>query len=276
MPVKALSTDDTAHPIVRAFLERAIQPIDPATAGTVFGDAEFVAGFAVPLQAGGESQGVLTPGLRQGAPVPVDGLVLPTGLLADAAAQALKSLKTIEILELNSERDALTGFYKRDAILKRLEIEIRRAERSGQPVSLANVKIEGVSEAVRKFGATVGDALLPKAATLLMRATRTVNVLGRDRDDRFFVLVFDANKAQTQRAAEAIQKNFSTFQDPKLTELGVKLNVTFGIASYPEDAFDVQSLAIRAEEALDDAIKTGPGSVVQYGTLSAPDSGLEF
>lgn len=275
-PLKALSTEDAAHPVVRAFNEKTIQPIDPATAAVVFGSGDFVAGFAVPLQAGGEAQGVVTPGLRQGAPVPLDGLVLPAGLLSDAAAQALRSLKTIEFLEEHSERDAVTGFYKRDAILKRLEIEIRRAERSSQPVSLANVRIEGVSEAIKKFGAVVGDALLPKAANLLARATRTVNVIGRDREDRFFVLVFDANKSQCQRAAETIQRNFSSSQDPKLSELGVKLNVTFGIASYPEDAFDVQSLALRAEEALDEAIRSGPGSVVLYGALSEADSGLEL
>ena len=49
---------------------------------------------------------------------------------------------------------------------------------------------------------------------------------------------------------------------------GPRLSLTFGIAAYPEDAFDAPSLASRAEEALDDAVKSGPGSIVFYGALS--------
>ena len=40
---------------------------------------------------------------------------------------------------------------------------------------------------------------------------------------------------------------------------------------YPEDAFDTPSLVLRAEEALDEAVKMGPGKVVLYGAFFGAD-----
>jgi GGDEF domain-containing protein len=105
-----------------------------------------------------------------------------------------------------------------------------------------------------------------------MRLHRPAQV-GRDRGDRFFILIFDANKAHAQRAAESIQKSFGTAAtiDPKVEAAGVKLSLTIGIAAYPEDAFDTPSLVLRAEEALDEAVKMGPGKVVLYGAFFGAD-----
>ena len=48
------------------------------------------------------------------------------------------------------------------------------------------------------------------------------------------------------------------------------------LAAYPEDAFDTASLLSRAEEALDDANRTGPGTISQYGALAEADLGDAF
>jgi len=125
---------------------------------------------------------------------------------------------------------------------------------------------------VERLGAAFGESLLPKAAAQLVRATRAVNVVGRDRGDRFWILVFDATKAQAQRAIEAVQRNFDGSVDPKLDQEGIRLGVTVGLAAYPEDAFDTQSLALRSEEALDVATKHGRGSIALYGALSGVDT----
>jgi diguanylate cyclase (GGDEF)-like protein len=175
----------------------------------------------------------------------------------------------MRIIEQQTERDAHTGLYNRASILRRLESEIRRAERSGQSLSIAHVRIDGLAEATQKFGASFVDAILPKAASQLVRATRAVNVVGRDKGDRFWVLIFDAVKQHAQRAVEGIQRNFDVALDPRLDASMLKLGLTAGIAAYPEDAFDTSSLVLRAEEALDDAVKAGGGSIVLYGALAA-------
>ena len=48
---------------------------------------------------------------------------------------------------------------------------------------------------------------------------------------------------------------------------------TLGLAAYPEDAFDTASILSRAEEALDDAARAGPGTIALYGALAGADLG---
>ena len=56
--------------------------------------------------------------------------------------------------------------------------------------------------------APLGDSLLPKLAAQLVRSTRAVNFVGRDEDDRFWILIFEASKVPAHRALHSVQKNF--------------------------------------------------------------------
>jgi diguanylate cyclase (GGDEF)-like protein len=230
-------------------------------------------GVAVPLLYQDEQIGVLTFSFRpRGGAFPSE-LGGRLSLLADSAAVALHNSRLMKIIEQQTERDGVTGLYNQGALLRRLESELRRAERSGQPLSVAHLSVDGLGEATHRFGAPFGDALLPKVAAQLVRATRSVNIVGRGNGERFWILIFEANKTTAQRAAEAIQKNFVTTFDPRLEATGVRFSLTIGLAGYPEDAFDTASLLARAEEALDDAERNGPGSIALYGALASADLG---
>ena len=273
---RAIPTERAAHPVVQAFLEKSLVLVEEREAAELYppGPAgpPIVRGALVPLVYQEERIGVLSLGLRRGsASWPAD-LVGRLALLADSGAIALHNARTMRIIEQQTERDGQTGLYNRISILKRLESEIRRAERSGNSLAIAHLRVDGLADAHQRFGAAFGDALLPKAAAYLVRATRAVNVVGRDKGDRFWILVFDATKAQAHKAMESIRKNFETALDPRLDPAGVRLGLTSGLAAYPEDAFDTASLILRAEEALDDACRSGPGSVVLYGALSEAES----
>ena len=103
-----------------------------------------------------------------------------------------------------------------------------------------------------------------------------MNIVGRGKGDRFWILIFEANKATAQRAAEAIQKNFISAFDPRLEATGLKFTLTIGLAAYPEDAFDTASLLSRAEEALDDASRGGAGTIALWGALAGADLAEEL
>ena len=66
-------------------------------------------------------------------------------------------------------------------------------------------------------------------------------------------------------------KNFASFRDTRLEATGLRFSLTLGLAAYPEDAFDTASLLSRAEEALDDAARGGPGSIALWGALAGAD-----
>jgi diguanylate cyclase (GGDEF)-like protein len=228
---------------------------------------------AVPLLYQDEQIGVLTLSFRAPGDAWPSELGGRLSLLADAAAVALHNARLMKIIEQQTERDGVTGLYNQAAILRRLESELKRAERSGQPLAVAHLRVDGLAEASQRFGAPYGDALLPKLSAQLVRATRSVNIVGRGKGDRFWILIFEANKVNGRRAAEAIQKNFCSASDPRLEATGLEFSLTIGLAAYPEDAFDTASLLSRAEEALDDAVRGGRGSITLYGALAGADLG---
>ncbi len=272
-------TENVGHPVVRAWLEKSLVLIaekDVAALHLPTRGGSPPAGLravAVPLLYQDEQIGVLTLSFR------VAGEAWPTelggrlSLLADAAAVALHNARLMKIIEQQTERDGVTGLYNQAAILRRLESELKRAERSGQPLTVAHLRLDGLAEASERFGAAYGDTLLPKLSAQLVRATRSVNIVGRGKGDRFWILIFEASKANGRRAAEAIGKNFSSAFDPRLEASGLKFSLTIGLAAYPEDAFDTASLLSRAEEAFDDAARSGAGSISLYGALAGADLG---
>ena len=274
---RAVPTENTDHPVVRAWLEKTLVLVSEAEVAALHPPASGSAtpaslrAAAVPLLYQDEQIGVLTftfHSLGDAWPSELGGRL---SLLADAAAVALHNSRLMKIIEQQTERDGVTGLHNQGAILRRLESELRRAERSGQPLSVAHICVDGLAEAGQRFGVPYGDSLLPKVAAQLVRATRSVNIVGRGKGDRFWILIFEANKATAQRAADAIQKNFTSAFDPRLEATGLKFSLTIGLAGYPEDAFDTASLLSRAEEALDDAVRSGPGTISLYGALAEAD-----
>lgn len=251
------------HPVVRAFREQA--PVVSEEPATTSGEiAEPGVRFAVvPLGFDDERIGLLSVarGLDRGAFAVTVGERL--ALLAERGAVALHNAKLVKVIESQTERDSQTGLANRTGMLRRLESEIRRAERGGRALSLAHLRLHGLNEARMEREKKPGEPLLPKVASQLVWSTRAMNIVARDRADRFWVLFFEANKLQAKRATQVLKETFERNMPG--------LKVTTGIASYPEDAFDVATLLLRAELALEEASGVGPGSLVLFGATSEVD-----
>jgi diguanylate cyclase (GGDEF)-like protein len=275
---RAVAFEHTGHPIVRTFLDKTPCIAGPGEGATFFpgnpegAGAPLIRAAAVPLTYHDELIGVLSVGARRGSDDwPVD-LKERLDLLADAAAVALHNARLMKLIEQQTERDSQSGLYNRSSLAKRLESELRRAERNGQSIAVAHLRMDGLREAIGKLGAGSGDSLLPKLAAKLVRATRAVNFVARDEDDRFYILIFEAGKVQAHRALHSVQKNFQQGMDERLVAAGVRLGISAGVAVYPDDAFDTATLVLRANEALEQAIRTGPSSVVLYHAPAETDS----
>lgn len=275
---RAVAFEHTNHPIVRTFLDKMPSIAGPGEGSTFFpgnasgAGAPLIRAAAVPLAYHDELIGVLSVGARRGSEDwPVD-LKERLDLLADAAAVALHNARLMKLIEQQTERDSQSGLYNRSSLGKRLESELRRAERNGSSIAVAHLRMDGLREAIAKLGPNSGDSLMPKLAAKLVRATRAVNFVARDEDDRFYILIFEAGKVQAHRALHSVQKNFQQGIDERLVGAGVKLGLSAGVAVYPDDAFDTATLVLRANEALEQAIRTGPSSVVLYHPPADADS----
>lgn len=78
--------------------------------------------------------------------------------------------------DMHAERDALTGLPNERALLQMLATEADRAQRFGQPLTLAVIVIQHLDAVQERFGQAAGDAVLHAYGDRVLRAFRTCDV----------------------------------------------------------------------------------------------------
>ncbi len=186
---RAVAFEHTGHPIVRTFLDKTPCIAGPGEGATFFpgnpegAGAPLIRAAAVPLTYHDELIGVLSVGARRGSDDwPVD-LKERLDLLADAAAVALHNARLMKLIEQQTERDSQSGLYNRSSLAKRLESELRRAERNGQSIAVAHLRMDGLREAIVEAGrrapatrscrSSPPSSCVRRAPSTSSRATRT-------------------------------------------------------------------------------------------------------
>ncbi|PPK95358.1 diguanylate cyclase (GGDEF)-like protein [Kineococcus xinjiangensis] len=142
-----------------------------------------------PVVLGDRVRGVLTVSWRRpltAAPRQARRL-LP--LLAGHAAAALDRAELLARLRSDALHDPLTGLPNRRAWEEQLEREVAQAERSGAPVSVALLDVDGLKTINDTEGHAAGDRLLQEAARSWGEGLRRQDVLARLGGDEFGVLL---------------------------------------------------------------------------------------
>ena len=91
-------------------------------------------------------------------------------------------------LENNVERDPLTGVLNRRACMARLAEALECAERTGQPVAVIFLDLDGFKGVNDSLGHAVGDRVLSQVALRLEGVLRRSDFLARIGGDEFVVL----------------------------------------------------------------------------------------
>lgn len=106
-------------------------------------------------------------------------------------------------LQYVSSHDALSGLYNR----AHFESEFARMERAGGffPVSLVMADVDGMKAANDTQGHDAGDALLRRAATVLVAAFRAEDVVSRIGGDEFAVLLPGTDRSGAEKALARVR-----------------------------------------------------------------------
>jgi diguanylate cyclase (GGDEF)-like protein len=94
-----------------------------------------------------------------------------------------------EQLTLLAATDALTGLANRRHLLGELERELRRATRSGHPLSVLMVDLDRFKSVNDRYGHAVGDAVLVAVASRCQGRLRATDLCGRIGGEEFVVLL---------------------------------------------------------------------------------------
>jgi diguanylate cyclase (GGDEF)-like protein len=101
--------------------------------------------------------------------------------------------------------DALTGVANGRAFYALLEMETRRLKRSGKPLTLAYLDVDGFKAVNDQRGHMAGDDLLRLCAATIARNVRAVDVVARLGGDEFAILFPEAGAAAAARMLERVR-----------------------------------------------------------------------
>ncbi len=93
--------------------------------------------------------------------------------------------------------DPLTGLHNRRFFLESLERALKRAKRSGQPVALLYLDLDGFKAVNDRAGHGVGDRILTEVAARLQTVVRSCDIPARIGGDEFAVILEGSSDLET-------------------------------------------------------------------------------
>ncbi len=160
--------------------------------------------------------------------------------------------------------DALTGLPNRSLIGDRLEQAIAEAQREHCAVHVAFIDLDGFKMVNDGLGHTAGDLLLKEVAARMASCLRRHDTVGRFGGDEF-VLVLPQQKSDVALTASLLERVREAVIGPvQLDEQEVRVSCSIGVAMYPRDGEDADTLLMNADAAMYRAKETGKNNVQFY------------
>jgi len=240
----------------RMVKDRSVLVLDRTTTDpllrSMLDSSGLAASVVAPLFAAGEFLGVLAANFDHtiGSAVIRDPrLHERLGALADHAATAIQNLQLLEQVSHMAWHDALTGLPNRRLFEDRVDQELVRSKRLGDPVCIFFVDLDRFKDVNDSFGHATGDALINQVGQRLQACVRDQDTVARLGGDEFAILLpgladqFSINQL-AERALDAVHTPFDIFGEV------VTISASLGIAIAPEHGDTYDDLLNRADKAM--------------------------
>ena len=151
-------------------------------------------------------------------------------------------------LEFQAMHDSLTGLPNRALFQDRLEQAINLAERDENCVSILLLDLDRFKDINDTLGHPIGDRVLRRISKRLEKSLRASDTVARLGGDEFSILTSYSERSQIETFVDRIVKDIERviiIDDQKLY-----VGVSVGIASYPRDGNDADTLIRHADIAM--------------------------
>lgn len=164
------------------------------------------------------------------------------------ATQALQRSK--EQLEYLAYHDPLTGLRNRRFLLRQFDHELKRARRSGEPVSLLMIDVDHFKPYNDHYGHAAGDEVLDALGRELRNGVRRdTDIAARFGGEEFCVVLADTDASGAMQVAESLRHGIEAIGLPHSKSPFGCITVSIGVTTYHPGEAEFSDTGLMIEEA---------------------------
>ncbi|MCX5973325.1 MAG: GGDEF domain-containing protein [Coprothermobacterota bacterium] len=152
-------------------------------------------------------------------------------------------------LEEMATHDFLTGLPNRALLLDRFTIAAALAHRNKAGLAVMSLDLDKFKSINDTLGHDAGDQALKVISTRLTGIIRASDTVARVGGDEFVLVMLETKRMED--ATAIAQKILDSFAEPlSIDDHQLHLSTSIGIAIYPEDAEDLETLTKKSDAAM--------------------------
>jgi diguanylate cyclase (GGDEF)-like protein len=183
-------------------------------------------------------------------------------VLLEPAAVALDNALQFKRAEALSVTDDLTQLYNSRYLNLVLRRETKRASRSGRPLSLLFIDLDGFKSVNDSHGHLCGSRCLVEAAAVIRSSARETDVVARFGGDEFALVLPDTGGEGAFAVGERIRERICEYRFLVGDGLDIHLTASVGVATLPDVAASSEELVQAADKAMYQVKDSGKNGIV--------------
>lgn len=180
--------------------------------------------------------------------------------LAELEQEAAQFKKRLAEQKFRSLQDALTELPNRAAFDERFELEIRRSQRYGKPLSIVLADVDHFKQINDNYGHSAGDKTLKVIAQALKQSLRETDFIARYGGEEFIILFPETHLSELKLPLNNLKDRIKKIPF-KFKDKNVPISISFG-ATELKSTDNNRAAFDRADEALYEAKRAGRDLVV--------------
>jgi diguanylate cyclase (GGDEF)-like protein len=188
--------------------------------------------------------------------------------LANQAAVSIENVDLHETVQRQAVTDELTGLFNHRRFQEVMSVEVERARRFGQDMSVIMLDIDNFKRVNDTYGHMQGDLVLREVARVLRESSREIDEPARYGGEEMAVALPQTDLEGAYQFAERVRRRIEALELPILDGGGtLRVTASFGAASTLGSAdSDKDELVAAADAALYRAKRSGKNRTVKSET----------
>jgi diguanylate cyclase (GGDEF)-like protein/PAS domain S-box-containing protein len=180
---------------------------------------------------------------------PADKVLKLSDICINLAGIAIESRASEERIRYLAHYDGLTSLPNRFLFKEYLDLALRKAKRHGRRFAVFFLDLDKFKDINDTFGHDAGDQVLKEIATRLRNCLRSTDKIARMGGDEFYVLIEDLTDGRY--VADIAEKLLEEASRPVyIDQQECRLSASIGIAIYPDNGSDGNTLLKKADSAM--------------------------